>query len=202
MKPSTKGFLLGLFVGAILMVAVEFLGLMGLGLLINSGVGREWIADQTLRAPRYPSTDALPALAQADYDWGLKTLDGDDVPFSDFRDKTVFLNVWATWCSPCVMEMPSIERLHQAVGSSEVAFVIVSKEHPHTVSLFLEDQELDLPLYVVEELPEAFESSSVPVTYIIDPGGQVVFKHRGAAKWDDATSVAFLQALGGRIDDS
>lgn len=195
MKSSTKGFLLGLFVGGILMVAFEVLALMGLGLLIKSGPGKAWAANMMLRPPRYPAAKTLEALATADYDWSLEALDGEVVEFSDFRGKTVFLNVWATWCSPCVMEMPSIERLHQAVDSSEVAFVLVSTEDPDSLKSFRDREGLDLPLYVVDELPQTFETSTVPMTYIIDPSGRVVFEHRGAAKWDDAASEAFLRRL-------
>jgi thiol-disulfide isomerase/thioredoxin len=197
MKPTTKGFLLGVLTGAVLMVAVQILGLLGIGLWARSDSGRSWVADKTLRSPEYPAIGALPALGQADYDWELQTLEGVDVPFSDFRGKTVFLNVWGTWCPPCVMEMPSIERLRQSLDSSDVAFVIVSEEHPHSVTAFLERNPLDLPLYVVKELPEAFATSSVPTTFIIDPDGNVVFTHRSAAKWDDVASETFLKSLGG-----
>ncbi len=197
MKSSTTGFLIGLVCGAILLVSLQVFSLFGLGLLFSSSTGKQWIADLMLRPPRFPDTDSLSELGQADYGWAIQTLDGETVSFSDFQGKTVFLNIWASWCSPCMMEMPSIEKLHKSIDPSKVAFVILSREDEDVVRAFVEREPLDLPLYIAEEVPSAFESSTVPATFIIDPAGKVVFKHTGAVKWDGAASEAFLHDVGG-----
>jgi len=196
MKSTTKGFLIGLACGATLLVSFQVFSLMGLGLLFSSSTGQQWVADLMLRSPHFPDTDSLSELGHADYGWAIQTLDGETVPFSDFQGKTVFLNVWASWCSPCVMEMPSIEKLRQSIDPSKVAFVIVSREEEQAVRAFAERQPLDLPLYIAEEVPSVFDSSTVPATFIIDPTGKVVFKHTGAVKWDGAASEAFLRDVG------
>jgi len=197
MKSSTKGFLIGLVCGAILLVCFQIFSVIGLSLLFSSGTGKQWMADLMLSSPRFPDPDALSELGQADYGWAIQTLDGETVPFSNFQGQTVFLNIWASWCSPCAMEMPSIEKLHQSVDPSLVAFVILSREDRDVVRAFVERQPLDLPLYIAEELPSVFESSAVPATFIIDPAGRIVFKHMGAVKWDGAASEAFLRDVGG-----
>ncbi len=197
MKSSTKAFLIGLVAGAILLVCFQVFCLIGLGLLFSSSTGKQWMADLMLRPPRFPDTDSLSELGQADYGWAIQTLDGETVSFSDFQGKTVFLNIWASWCSPCMMEMPSIEKLHKSIDPSKVAFVILSREDEDVVRAFVEREPLDLPLYIAEEVPSVFDSSTVPATFIIDPAGTVVFKHTGAVKWDGAASEAFLHDVGG-----
>ncbi len=197
MKSSTKGFLIGLVSGAILLVCFQVFCLIGLGLLFSSSTRKQWMANLILRSPHFPATDSLSELGQADYGWAIQTLDGEAVSFADFQGKTVFLNIWATWCSPCMMEMPSIEKLHQSIDPSKVAFVILSREDEDVVRAFVEREPLDLPLYIAEELPSVFESTTVPATFIVDPAGKVVFKHTGAAKWDGTASEAFLNDVGG-----
>ena len=66
----------------------------------------------------------------ADYDWSPVDLNDQPVPFSRFKGKTVFLNFWATWCGPCVSEMPSIEELakNPRLRDKNIAFVCVSRD--------------------------------------------------------------------------
>ena len=196
MKSSTKTFLLGMVAGAALLFVLEIGGVMALGFLMSSPIGEKWVADRALQAPHFPPADEVVSFGQTDYDWSVRTSDGDAVPFSEFRGKTVFLNVWATWCPPCVMEMPNIERLYRSVDPSEVAIVLVSKESEEVVRAFLEREPRDLPLYVTDELPAVFDSTSVPITFVLDPGGTIVFKHTGAMRWDDPATVTFLNDLG------
>jgi thiol-disulfide isomerase/thioredoxin len=197
MKSSTKQLLIGLLAGAILLACLQVAGLFGVSAVLSSETAQRWIAALILRTPRLPDLDSIPELSRADYEWTIRTLDGETVSFSEFRGKTVFLNIWATWCSPCVMELPSIEKLHRSVDASRVAFVILSREDEESVQAFVRRTPLDLPLYVVDEIPRVFESRGVPTTFIIDSRGAVVYEHTGAARWDGAESVAFLNGLGG-----
>ncbi len=66
----------------------------------------------------------------ADYDWSLMDLDGQPVSFAKFKGKTVFLNIWATWCGPCVGEMPSIAKLarNPRLQDKNIEFVCVSTD--------------------------------------------------------------------------
>jgi thiol-disulfide isomerase/thioredoxin len=68
--------------------------------------GGEKILESSLGALLFPSA------VLADYDWTVKSLDGQDFKMADAKRKVVFPNFWATWCPPCVTEMPSIQRLH------------------------------------------------------------------------------------------
>jgi len=79
----------------------------------------------------------LPGEHIASLDWTVKTLDGTVVNLAEHAgDKTLFLNFWATWCGPCVAEMPSIEKLYSQFGS-DMAFVCVSGEQAETIKKFM-----------------------------------------------------------------
>ena len=197
MKPSTKGFLLGLFAGVTLIVVVEVVGFFLLSLVAQKMMdSRGGFGRMALSEPRFPSADRLELHGAADESWVLTSLDGSELSFGELRGKTVFLNLWATWCGPCVMEMPAIESLYESVREDRnVALVLVSEEDPETVDAFARQQGWDLPLYVATTRPEVFRSRGVPATFVIDPEGAVVYRHIGAADWDSDGCRAFLSEL-------
>ena len=84
----------------------------------------------------------------ASYNWAIRKLDGEEISFSQFRGKPVFLNVWATWCGPCVQEMPEIQALYESLKDSETAFVLLSEEELDEVKPFVREQGLDVPIYI------------------------------------------------------
>jgi thiol-disulfide isomerase/thioredoxin len=84
--------------------------------------------ESRLEAPSFPSTTL------ADYDWIVQSLDGQDFKMSDVKGKVVFLNFWATWCPPCVAEMPSIQRLHEKLKDEGIVFVCISNEEVSKVN--------------------------------------------------------------------
>ncbi len=131
----------------------------------------------------------------ADYTWQLTALDGRAVSFSEFQDKVVFLNVWATWCGPCRAEMPAIQRLHDAVSADGIALVLVSDEDADTVQQFVEKGGYTFPVFLSRTLPGVFESDVIPATYVLNRQGRVVLSHTGAAAWDSAACQSFLRAL-------
>ena len=94
-----------------------------------------------LSPPPFPQEESL-----AHIEWELQSLDGVETSFSAFEGKVLFVNLWATWCGPCVTEMPSIQRLYEQFPREEVA-------------------------------------------------GRIVFRHLGSARWDDESSVRFLNEL-------
>lgn len=131
----------------------------------------------------------------ADYGWQMNALDGRAVSFGEFRDQVVFLNVWATWCVPCVAEMPAIQRLHDAVSAEGVALVLVSNEDADTVRGFVEKRGYTFPVYLSQKLPGVFDTETIPATFVVSREGRVVLSHTGAAAWDSTACKAFLRAL-------
>lgn len=147
----------------------------------------------TSTAPRLEGT----GLTQpAEYSWTLRGLDGKPVSFEQFKGKPVFLNVWATWCPPCVREMPSIARLAADPKLKGVAFVCVSvDEQTETVKRFLEGKGWPMTVLRAEGLPSVFSTDGIPATFIIAPDGKVVASEVGSADWDEPEVVAMLEDL-------
>ncbi len=128
----------------------------------------------------------------------LAGLDGKPFPFESLRGKVVFLNLWATWCPPCLAEMPNIQKLYEQVGSDSIAFVMLSlDEGPNTkVQEFIDKKGYTFPVYrPASQLPDEFQSSAIPTTFILSPEGEIVDRHEGMADYDTPEVRAFLKAL-------
>lgn len=137
----------------------------------------------------------------AEYNWTLRDLDDEPVTFARFKGKTVFLNVWATWCPPCVGEMPSIARLadQPRLKGKNIEFVCVSTdESSETVRRFLKDKSWTMTMLRATELPPVFLTEGIPATFIISHDGRVVASEVGAAQWDDPAVTAFLEKTADR----
>lgn len=135
------------------------------------------------------------SLEEGDYEWTLSDLDGKAVSFSEFREKVVFLSIWATWCPPCRAEMPNIQHLFEQYGN-RVSFVLASQEEPETILRYLQDNGYTMPVYRLKQNPPAkLSTSSIPTTFLIAPGGQIHVRKTGAARWDGKFFTAYLDDL-------
>lgn len=155
-----------------------------------------WAARSKSGAGRTPQVDATVGLP-ADYAWAVESLDGAPHEMSGAKGKTVVLNFWATWCGPCVAEMPSLQALHERFkGDDRVAVYAVSTEDPSTVKDFVEEKGWTLPVFVARQgHPSLYNSPGIPVTFILSPGGQVVKKHVGMERWDAEEHVRFIESV-------
>ena len=194
-KSSTKGFLIGFASGIALTVILVVGGLFALMLSAQAMMEGGMDATMTIPAPHMPAVDRLTVHGQADYAWKLSTLDGEAVALESYRGKTVLLNHWATWCGPCVAELPSLVALHESIDRDDIAIVLVSMEDAGTVRSFLDQKGFSLPTYVAADLPTVFESRGIPATFIFNSEGTVVFSHIGAANWDSDDCRDFLSAI-------
>ena len=133
-----------------------------------------------------------------DYNFTIKDLEGNKVDFNQFKGKVVFLNLWATWCGPCVAEMPSIESLYGKMDKDKVAFVILNwLEEPRKVSKFIQAKKFTFPVYVMyKDVPEQLIVPSIPTTFIIGPDGKMATKKVGTANYDTEKFKTFLEELG------
>ncbi len=137
------------------------------------------------------------AVQAASYDLSLVTLDGEKLSPQDLKGKVVFMNIWATWCPPCVAEMPGIHQLYQLVNQEEIVFVMLSvDDDKDKLKRFMERKGYTFPVYILEDnLPEIYQTQSIPTTFVISPEGKIVFKEEGMANYDTEDFRQFLQGL-------
>jgi len=119
-----------------------------------------------------------------DYNWNMYSLEGDPVSFNDAKGEVVLLNFWATWCPPCIAEMPYLQNLYNDYGE-KVKFFFVTDEDPQKISAFMEKHQYDLPVQINQQLPpRPFEAKALPTTYVLGKNGDIHIKKTGSAKWD------------------
>jgi thiol-disulfide isomerase/thioredoxin len=137
-----------------------------------------------LKSPSMIPEEKQISLEEGDYDWLLHDEDGAEVDFQQFREKPVFLNFWATWCPPCVAELPEIQKSWEKHGAS-VAFLLVTNQEPSVVKAFMEKHGYKIPVhYAASVAPRVFEHNSIPTTYIISEDGKIVVLKKGSVNWD------------------
>lgn len=127
--------------------------------------------------------------------------DGRNVQLSDYKGKIVFLNFWATWCIPCVHEMPAMERLAQQMKGKPFVIVAVNMMEPlDVVKKFVVRLKLTYDIVMDEsgDIGGAFDATNLPLTYIIDKQGNIIRRAIGARIWDKKESVALFQKLAAR----
>lgn len=123
---------------------------------------------------------------------------GQTVALADLKGKVVFINFWATWCPPCIAEMPSINGLYLKYrGSENVVFIMVDVDGKVAASsAFLKRRNLSLPLYIpASAIPAVYFSGSLPTTVILDKSGDIAFHHIGGADYSNVKVSALIDKL-------
>lgn len=118
----------------------------------------------------------------------------------DYAGDVVLLNIWATWCAPCRIEMPSMQRLEQRLGPKGLRIVAVSVDDPGMearITAFAE--ELGLSFELLYDAPgrirDIYQTTGVPETFIIGRDGRIRRRIIGADDWSSEANVAFLERL-------
>lgn len=161
----------------------EVIGFAQRGLLAT-GLMNPDVAEIT-QARNSENTEAITekaSLTVVDYNLKLTDRDGNTHWLEAFKGKVIFLNFWATWCPPCIAELPSIDKLHEEMGD-DVAFVLLSFDDDfEKAKAFDKRKGYDLPIYApASNLPAMFQSSALPTTYIIDAKGNLALTRKGMA---------------------
>jgi peroxiredoxin len=129
----------------------------------------------------------------------LPSLAGGEVDLASQRGKVVVLNFWATWCPPCVAEMPSLERLHRALSPEGVLVVTVSTDEDETeLQRFVAEHSLTLP--VLKDpggrvAARQYRTTGYPETFVLDRRGRVLQHFVGPAEWDSAERLAYFRGV-------
>ncbi|MBD1391614.1 TlpA family protein disulfide reductase [Mucilaginibacter glaciei] len=123
---------------------------------------------------------------------------GRSVNLSSLKGKVVFINFWATWCPPCLAELPSIDALHQKLSANPgIVFLMVDVDNQLNKSMpFIKDHGYNLPVYgVASDIPSELVGQSIPTTVVIDKKGEMVFHHEGVADYSGDKFEQYLLKL-------
>jgi peroxiredoxin len=131
------------------------------------------------------------------------SLAGDTVSLEGLRGRVVLLNVWATWCTPCIREMPALERLHRAHEAEGLSVVAVSVDASTPglgaadVQRFVDDLGVSFTILLDPggEIENKFRVSGLPMTYVIDREGRIRQRIVGAREWDEPEITAEIRKL-------
>ena len=165
--------------------------------IVTAFVGQSSFPAAATGAPTMPGFEyakppsPMPDISFADAKGRALTLE-------DFRGKVVLLNIWATWCPPCVREMPSLDRLQARLGGPRFEVVALSQDRGGLtlVSRFFERLKLKhLDIYIdrTERSRVALGVSGLPTTILIDRDGNEVGRMIGPAEWDSDAAVAVIR---------
>jgi thiol-disulfide isomerase/thioredoxin len=180
-----------LFIGILFMLKVTG-ALSGISFIANTALMKTGALDvdpeQTIRTAE-----------NFNYNFTVKDLNGKKMEISELKGKVIFLNLWATWCGPCRVEMPSIQNLYNSVDKEKVAFVMLSLDqenaHPKIVQ-YIEDKDFTFPVYQpASPLPKLLRVNTIPSTFIIGADGKVKSKKTGTANYDTDELREFLKEI-------
>ncbi|TGV03063.1 TlpA family protein disulfide reductase [Flavivirga rizhaonensis] len=129
------------------------------------------------------------------YDWRLKDDQGGTLDFDQIKGRVVLVNFWATWCPPCIAEMPSMQSLYNDY-KDKVEFVFVSNEDHTVINQFLNKNGYTFKVYnPLTKYPEPFDVTSIPRTFLIDTQGHIIIDKNGAANWNSDTVRSAIDDL-------
>jgi thiol-disulfide isomerase/thioredoxin len=152
------------------------------------------VPDRTKLGEFVPSSQPYPAPAIP-----LADTSGQSVELADLRGKLVLVNLWATWCEPCLREMPSLERLQSRLGD-RIAVLAVSEDRggDKSVAPFIAKLGLkSVKIYIdpKSEVGQALGVRGLPTSFVIDREGKVRGRVEGAAEWDSPKILGVLEPL-------
>jgi thiol-disulfide isomerase/thioredoxin len=124
----------------------------------------------------------------------LTDLNGKEVDLSDFEGKTIFINFWATWCRPCIQEMPSIAALQAQLEGKNIEFFFASDEEVDKIQKFMESRNMTLN-FVRLENQESLGIQALPTTFIFNGEGNLVYSEVGYRKWDEPATIEMVSKL-------
>ncbi len=128
----------------------------------------------------------------------LMSAHGSDISLSDYEGKFVLLNFWATWCPPCVKEMPALNELHKKLNGSNGLVVVGVHVGPAlaTVKQFLKDKPVDFDILIDKSMSlSSWEVSGLPTTFLISPSGKLIYKATGEREWGSDEMVEFIRGI-------
>ena len=124
--------------------------------------------------------------------------DGDRVGLSQYRGKTLFINLWATWCPPCRAEMPHISDLYEKLQKNDsIKFLMIALDDDFEKSIqFVADKDFSFPIvHAAYGLNPSLRSQAIPTTLVVNPEGEIVFYQEGMSNFNNQEFLDFLLGL-------
>jgi len=124
----------------------------------------------------------------------LISLTDQPVSMKQYKDKTVFINFWASWCKPCLEEMPSIQKAMGTLKDENIVFLFASEETPVQIEEFKRSHGYPFQFVRAESLAE-LNVLALPTTFIFNKQGIRAFSEMGYRKWDDKTNIDLITKI-------
>jgi len=132
-----------------------------------------------------------------DFNWTLQDINGNKVNLNISKGKVIFINLWATWCPPCVGEMPEIQKLYDHFKDNDnINFYLITNDKLNKIKTFVAKRGYSFPTYhALSETPIPFRVRSIPTTFVISKSGKIVLKETGAANWGGSNMIKIVEQL-------
>lgn len=182
-KNITNGLLIALFLFVFLVPSAKaFLiqGLMEIGLFKPNSIEKKIALSQDLAEIKF------------------KDIKGNVVSLADLKGKVVFINFWATWCPPCLAEMPSVNKLYQQFeNDASVVFIMVDADNNFSkAQSYMDRKKYKLPVYAAaSNMPDVIFKGSLPTTIVFDKKGRLSYHDEGAANYSNPKFITFIKQL-------
>lgn len=136
-----------------------------------------------------------PFLTDADYSFRMISPVGERLTLRDLKGSVLFVNVWASWCPPCIAEMPAIAKLYSDLKHrDDIRFLLISKDQDQSKAVaFMQNRAFSMPYYFpAGRFPQQFQSSYIPSTFVISKEGRIIYKKEGIANYNSADFKKWL----------
>ena len=124
----------------------------------------------------------------------LRDLMDTPIDLTQYNKKVIFINFWATWCRPCIEEMPSIDRARNKLQNENIVFLVASNEELNRIQTFAKSHTLKLNYVKLENLEE-LKIQALPTTFIFDQEGELVFSETGYRQWDNPENIEMITKI-------
>lgn len=128
-------------------------------------------------------------------DFELEDINGNKISLEQLKGKKVFLNFWATWCPPCRLEMPELEKLYQETKDTDLVILAIDLgEDQETVKSFIKQNNYNFTVLLdsVQEVADNYKINSIPTSFFIDEDGYIVNRKIGAMTYEEMKSYVDL----------
>ena len=149
-------------------------------------------AEALASAPTSSPTVTVPATPSSVFEWAFADVAGKSQPLAQWQGQLVVLNFWATWCPPCLKEIPAFVDLQQRLGARGLQFVGIALDEVAAVEPFLKDHPINYPVLLGDQDVARFmtvlgnEIGALPFTVVVGRDGKVLARHQGEWQAEDA----------------